>query len=164
MTISLRPIDKDNFRECIGLDVKPDQKGFVASNVGSIAQSKVYPQMVPLAVYNDAELVGFVMYSRDSEKLRYWIVRLMIDARWQGKGFGKAATLVLIDLMKGLEDCSEIFLCVVLENTSAQKLYSSLGFERTGEIDEGEIVMRLSLANNANPKSKTQNPKSKDVS
>jgi RimJ/RimL family protein N-acetyltransferase len=66
--------------------------------------------------------------------------------------------------MKHLDGCDEIFLCVVPENTSAQKLYSGLGFERTGEIHEGEIVMRLSLANSANPKSKVQNPKSKDVS
>jgi len=153
MTITLRPVDKDNFRQCIGLDVNPEQRDFVASNVVSIAESKVYPQMVPLAVYNDDELVGFVMHSRSQETLRYWIVRLMIDARWQGKGYGKAATRALIDLMKQLNGCDEMFLCVVPENTSAQKLYSGLGFERTGEIDEGEIVMRLSLANNADRKS-----------
>jgi diamine N-acetyltransferase len=153
MTIALRPVDKDNFRQCIGLDVYPEQSDFVGSNVVSIAESKVYPHRVPLGVYNDDELVGFVMYSRSRKTLRYWIVRLMIDARWQGKGYGKAATRALIDLMKGCADCSEIFLCVVPENTFAQKLYSDLGFERTGEIDEGEIVMRLSLANNANPKS-----------
>jgi diamine N-acetyltransferase len=163
MTISLKPIDRDNFRECIGLDVYPEQKEFVGSNVVSIAESKVYPHRVPLAVYNNDELVGFVMHGRDPEKFRHWIVRLMIDRAFQGRGFGRAAALALIDLMKHLDGCDEIFLCVVPENTFAQKLYSGLGFERTGEIHEGEIVMRLSLANSAN-QSKTQNPKSKDVS
>ena len=70
MTISLRPVDRDNFRECIGLDVNPEQREFVGSNVVSIAESKVYPQRIPLAVYNDDEMVGFVMHSRDPEKLR----------------------------------------------------------------------------------------------
>ena len=103
MTISLRPIDKDNFRPCIELDVNPEQREFVASNVVSIAESKVYPHRVPLGVYNDDELVGFVMYSRDPVKLRYWIVRLMIDRAFQGRGFGRAAVLALIDLMKQLD-------------------------------------------------------------
>jgi diamine N-acetyltransferase len=77
MTISLKPVDRDNFRKCIGLDVYPEQKEFVGSNVVSIAESKVYPHRVPLAVYNDDELVGFVMHGRDPEKFRHWIVRLM---------------------------------------------------------------------------------------
>jgi len=97
MTISLKPIDRDNFRECIGLDVYPEQKEFVGSNVVSIAESKVYPHRVPLAMYNDDELVGFVMHGRDPEKLRHWIVRLMIDRAFQGRGFGRAAALALID-------------------------------------------------------------------
>lgn len=146
MTISLRPVDKDNFRECIGLDVNPEQKEFVASNVVSIAESKVYPHRVPLGVYNDDELVGFVMYGRDPEKRRGWIVRLMVDSAFQGRGFGRAATLALIDLMKHLDGCDEISLCFVPENTVAEKLYLSLGFKRTGEVEDGEIVMSLLLA------------------
>lgn len=148
MAVILREIDKDNFAECVKLEVAPEQKNFVASNVASIAQSKVYQHMVPMAVYNDNAMVGFVMYGCHPETLQYWVIRLMIDARWQGKGLGRAAMLDLIKLLRKNYNCDQISLSFVPENTGAESLYSSIGFERTGEIDEGEVVMRLSFANN----------------
>lgn len=148
MAVVLREIDKDNFAECIKLEVAPEQKDFVASNVVSIAQSKVYSHMVPMAVYNDDVMVGFVMYGCDPDTLQYWVIRLMIETRRQREGLGRAAMLELIKLLRKKENCDQISLSLVPENTGAQSLYSSLGFERTGEIDEGEIVMRLSFANN----------------
>ena len=60
MNVSLREITPANFKECINLKVAEDQKMFVAPNVTSIAQSKIYPTVEPFAVYNDDELVGFV--------------------------------------------------------------------------------------------------------
>jgi diamine N-acetyltransferase len=154
MSISLREITPENFSEVINLDVAEDQQGFVASNVKSIAQAKIYPTAVPLAVYNDEELVGFVMYAFDTDDKKYYLVRLMIDEKHQGKGYGKAATLEVIQRMKEIKDCNAIYLSFVPENKGAQNLYSSLGFEKTGETnDSGEIVMRLRLENNSNRKS-----------
>lgn len=142
MNVSLREITPENFKECIRLKVAEDQKMFVAPNVTSIAQSKIYPTVEPFAVYNDDELVGFVMFGLDIEDDRYYLVRLMIDERFQGKGCGKAATLAVIEKMKRIEDCNEIYLSFVPENERAERLYKSVGFERTGEISEGEVVMR----------------------
>jgi hypothetical protein len=39
-------------------------------------------------------------------------------------------------------------LSFVPENTGAEKLYKSVGFERTGELNEGEVVMRYVIENN----------------
>jgi diamine N-acetyltransferase len=60
--IKLKDIDADNFWEVIKLSVAEHQKGFVATNTLSIAQSKVQLECIPLAVYEDETLVGFVMY------------------------------------------------------------------------------------------------------
>lgn len=142
MSVSLREITPENFKECINLKVADDQKTFVAPNVTSIAQSKIYPTIEPFAVYDDDEMVGFVMFGYDTEDERYFLVRLMIDEKFQGRGFGKAATLAVIEKLKLTEDCNELYLSFVPENTNAERLYKSVGFERTGEISEGEIVMR----------------------
>lgn len=142
MNVSLREITPENFKECISLKVAEDQKMFVAPNVTSIAQSKIYPTVEPFAVYDDDELVGFVMFGLDIEDDRYYLVRLMIDESFQRKGYGRAATLAVIEKMKRNEDCNEIYLSFVPENKGAEKLYKSVGFERTGEISEGEVVMR----------------------
>ena len=53
MSVLLREITRENFKDCINLKVADDQKTFVAPNVTSIAQSKIYPTVTPFAVYND---------------------------------------------------------------------------------------------------------------
>jgi len=52
MALSLREITMDNFRECVGLQVRDDQK-FVAPNVYSIAESKVDSNWITRAIYHD---------------------------------------------------------------------------------------------------------------
>lgn len=146
MNVTLREITPENFRECIDLKVAEGQEKFVAANVVSIAQAKIYPTANPLAVYHEDEMVGFVMFGYDTDEERFYLGRLMIDEKHQGKGYGKAATLEVIERMKQIEDCREIYLSFVPENTGAEKLYSSVGFERTGKISEhGEVVMKFSL-------------------
>ena len=146
MSVTLRKITNDNFEDCVKLKVAEDQKKFVATNVMSIAESKVSPYLIPLAVYNDEEIVGFTLHGQDPESKNYYIVRLMIDKKFQGKGFGKQATLKLIDLMSEKEDCNEIYLFFVEGNKGAETLYNNIGFERTGLIDEdGEIEMRYEI-------------------
>lgn len=146
MKITLREITPENFSAVINLDVAEDQKLFVAPNVKSIAQSKIYPDSIPQAIYNaDDELVGFVMYGYDPDDRKYYLGRLMIDARHQGKGYGRAAALEVIRRLRETDGCDAIYLSFVPENTGAEKLYSSVGFERTGELNGSEIVMRYKL-------------------
>lgn len=146
MNVTLREITPENFRECIDLKVAEGQEKFVASNVISIAQAKIYPTANPFAIYHEDEMVGFVMYGFDTEEEHFYLGRLMIDEKHQGKGYGKATTLEVIERMKQIEGCGEIYLSFVPENTGAEKLYSSVGFERTGKISEhGEVVMKFSF-------------------
>ena len=160
MTVSLREITPANFKECINLKVADGQTTFVAANVMSIAQSKIYPTVTPMAVYAGDEMVGFTMFGLDTDDGRYYLIRLMIDARHQGKGYGRAAVHAVLERMRENPDCREFYLSFVPENTGAAALDESIGFERTGEISEGEIVMRYKMENNANPQSAIQNPKS----
>ena len=67
----------------------------------------------------------------------------MINAAFQGQGLGKAATFALLDKMKTLPECGEIFLSFVPANAGAEALYRKVGFEPTGDTDNsGEIIMR----------------------
>jgi diamine N-acetyltransferase len=145
MSIELRPIDEENFRPVVRLEVAPDQSTFVATNVFSIAESKVCPYLEPWAVYSGDELVGFTLYGRDPETGKYWIVRLMIAADQQGKGYGRAVLDEIAERMRQLPDCDEIYLSCVPANTLAEGLYRRFGFEPTGEIDDGEIVMKYKI-------------------
>lgn len=153
MSVSLKQITPENFDECINLKVARGQEKFVAPNVKSIAQSKIYPTMNISAVYDEDEMVGFVMFGLDPDDEKYYLVRLMVDEKHQGKGYGKAATLEVINQLKQVGDCREVYLSFVPENAGAERLYKSIGFEPTGEISQGEVVMRFIIENNGNPKS-----------
>jgi diamine N-acetyltransferase len=148
VNISLREITRDNWRECVRLKVADDQQKFVASNAVSLAQSKYEPECVPLAVYDGDIIVGFVMYRPEDYGIsKLWFIdRLMVGAQYQGKGYGRAAMEALIARLKAVPGYNAILISFVPGNEAAEKLYSSLGFVDTGEIEEGEIVYRLSLS------------------
>lgn len=141
--ITLRPISKDNFLDCIDLTVTPQQQMFVTSNAFSIAQAKIQPECIPLAIYHDEMMVGFLMYCLDSDDDEYWIYRLMIDQHYQNQGFGTEALQQVIELIKDDKTRHQIFLGVHKESESAIHLYKQSGFEFNGQIFGQEHVMVL---------------------
>ena len=144
--VELRAITHDNFDDCIKLKVSEKQRDFVATNVYSLAQAwTFYETAFPFAIYEDHSLVGFIMLGYYERQSHYNIWRFMIDERYQGKGYGKVALLLGIRYLVETHGAREIFLSVVPENTVAEGLYSSVGFERTGEMSGNEVVMRLKV-------------------
>lgn len=142
--IELREIDLQNFNECVNLKVADSQTSFVATNVMSIAQSKVCPTAIPMAIYANDEMVGFTLFGfLEKDYGKYHLFRLMIDEKYQGKGYGTAAARAVIEIMRKDKECREIYLSFVPENVPAQRLYESVGFQITGELNEGEIVMKF---------------------
>jgi diamine N-acetyltransferase len=147
MTLHLRPVTRADFSAVVELTVRPEQAKFVAPNLYSIAEAYLEPDWTPLAIYDRDDLVGFTLFGRDDETGRWWIMRYMIDAEHQGRGYGTAALPVLIELMVERHGCSEIFLGYAPTNDVAERLYARMGFVPTGEVVEGEIVARLGLEN-----------------
>lgn len=145
MKVTLQEIDRENFRQCVKLEVNEDQRGFVAPNVFSIAQSKVEPAFDVQAVYDGEEMVGFVMYGWDEEEGCHSLARLMVDRHHQGKGYGRAATEAVIERLRAEPGCKQIVLSVNPANANARALYESLGFVKTGRVAYGEDVMLLKL-------------------
>ncbi len=146
MTVTLRPITRDNLWAVVDLKLHPGQEGFVADNVDSIANAYVEPTFVPLAVYAGDELVGFAMYGQHPDTGAWWVIRLMIDREQQGQGYGRAAMEAVLAMMADRVGCEEIVTSFVPANAIATGLYASLGFRPTGEIEDGEPLVRLRLA------------------
>ena len=139
--VELKEITLANIWDVVDLKVNDNQKKFVADNAVSIAQSKVQPECIPLAIYGDNILVGFLMYCIDRSIYKdneYWIYRLMIDEKYQGKGYRKKAMEIIIDKIKEDKTHNRIMTSFEPENIIAKKLYQKLGFELTGEMT-GEI-------------------------
>ena len=144
-TVTLREITKETLVPILHLKVGPDQEKFVASNAVSIAQAHYSPEAWFRAIDADDVPVGFVLLHCDAEKPEYYLWRYMIDHRYQGRGFGETALRLIIEHVRTLPRAKELVLSFVDEKGSPEGFYQRLGFERTGEVDEGEHVMRLVL-------------------
>jgi len=145
MRVTIREIDGDNFVEAIRLEVKPEQKQFVASNAASIAQSKFHTFLECVGIYDEETMVGFSAFGKSPEDGTIWIVRHMIGADHQRKGYGSAGLSALLDHMKAKYDYASICLDVGPENEAAIKLYERAGFVDTGKIQGESKVYRLDL-------------------
>ena len=106
---------------------------------------------MPLAVYSDDELVGFVMIGKgtvgnedegDLIKENYCIWRLMIDRRYQGQGLGWKTLDAAMDLIRTFPfgEAEKVWLSYEPENTHAREIYNRYGFKENGEMCGNEIV------------------------
>ena len=140
MSITLREIDERNFNEVISLKVEK----YCASNLYSLAQAKIFLEAIPLAIYNNDNPVGFIMYGiepRDNNE--YWIDRLMIDEKFQKNGFGEKVLEMVIETIKQEKTHNKIKISTNPENMVARNLYAKLGFYETGELHDDEVLMIL---------------------
>ena len=144
MDIELRDIDEDNFRACTKLSVRKDQP-FVASNAYSIAESKIFPYWTTKAVYAEDVLVGFMMFATFYEKEELYLCRFMIDQRYQGKGFGKAALDRLKEIAMGDEGIRRIKLSTAPDNANGIRIYEKFGFRDMKYLEDEEEVFVLEL-------------------
>ncbi|HEX8033657.1 MAG TPA: GNAT family N-acetyltransferase [Ktedonobacterales bacterium] len=147
--VSLREITKDTVRTVIGLKVAPGQEHFVASNAFSIAEAHFSDIAWFRAIYAGETPVGFIMLADDPDKHEYFLWRLMIDARQQGKGYGCRAVQQLIDYVKTRPGATELLVSYVPGEGSPRDFYVKLGFQDTGRIEDDEIVLRLPLESSA---------------
>ena len=145
MSASLPPITADNFTDAFRLKVRADQEKFVSNPIRSLAQAYVYrTQCQPFGIYADARMVGYVMVIYDYDVPEYDIWHMMIDAAEQGKGYGTAAMKAVLDYIatKPFGDSGRVVLTCHQANIPAMRLYESLGFQHTGNVDEdGEEEM-----------------------
>ncbi|MDD3401672.1 MAG: GNAT family N-acetyltransferase [Eubacteriales bacterium] len=142
--IELRKITEDNFRAIVNIKMPEDQR-FVAPNVYSLAQAWLYPEARPFAIYNDDEPIGFIMLDWDEAERELGIWRLMIALEHQGKGYGSKAVTAAIDMGRQSGKFDAVFIDCVPQNVVGLHVYKKLGFVPTGEIEDGEIVMKLDL-------------------
>lgn len=149
----IRPVTKDNWKELIRLKVREDQTHFVASNLYSIAEAQFgedyegHWDLYPFGIYDGNIPVGFLMYALnfDHPTQQVFILRLMVDDGYQGKGYGRFGMEKMLELFRSEERIQVVGISYEPENESARKLYASLGFKETGKMIEGEVeaVLRL---------------------
>lgn len=156
--ITFKKITWENLDQCLKLEVADNQKTFVGSNEYSFTQAYVALEegklaVMPFAVYANDEIIGFIMmtYSEEHEFSggpTYTIARLMLDKKFQSRGYGMLATHEAINYIRTFPngEADTIYLSYEADNKVARALYTSCGFVETGQVDDdGELVAVLNL-------------------
>lgn len=145
-TITLREITRDNLRDILRLQVAPHQERFVASNAFSLAEAHFEPDLPWFrAIYAGDLPVGFLMLEYDKEDTSYNLWRFMIDARYQGHGYGRKALELLFAHVKTLPGADELYLHCVPGEGGPGPFYEKMGFVYTGEEEGGGEWMRRDI-------------------
>ena len=142
--IHLVDIDPGNWR--LGLKVAESQKHYVSDSYAMLARAYAYREQRSRAfvIYDDEVPVGMGLYYDLPDLDCYDLSQIFIDERYQGRGYGRAATKLILDAMKQDGKYNNVDLCYIEGNDAAKKLYESFGFVEI-DRDEDEIIMEMNL-------------------
>ena len=139
MTVTLNPLNVDNWEECAELKVGPTQEGMVAPNVWSIAEACVRPESEIFAICHNGEMVGFLMSLEHEGTETVELYRFMIAFEHQQSGYGLTAVQQFIEYQRAKENSpKKLVVKFLIENFSGKKLYEKAGFQDTGELEENK--------------------------
>jgi len=146
-SVVLRAITPDTVRPVCDLRVAPAQERFVTSAAVSLAEAYVHPQAWCRAVHAAPDgLVGFVMVHDTGDGPGYVLWRLLIDERYQGRGYGSAAVAQVVEHVRTRPGARALKVGARRGQGSPRPFYASLGFVPTGEVIDGdEDVLSLDL-------------------
>ena len=159
--IRLEKINGKNVWDILGLRVSDSQKNFVAPNDTSIIEAYIaitrHGHAFPFGIYDGDLPVGFCMIGfgtdddwEDAPAIagdNYNLWRLMIDKKYQGKGYGREAVRLALDFIRTFPHgkAEYCWICYDRENKVARKLYRSFGFEEINKYEDGNIDAVLKL-------------------
>ena len=135
MNINIKEIDKSNYNICINLKVGDHQKDYVASNAISLVQAFYEEELYPIGIYNDEEMVGFILYDYDKELDGWSFSRFMIDINHQNKGYGSKALEKFLEFFHNKYEEENLYTSVEIDNEVAMKLYEKYGFNKKDSFE-----------------------------
>ena len=130
------PYGSRNWLQATNLEIRPDQREFVSGALDTIAYSAAYKNHKLFVEMAGEKAIGLLDLSVDKKKGDYNIEIVLIDRRYQGRGFGKFMLNFAVDYLKKA-GAKKLSIGVNRFNIPAQKLYKSVGFKEDCVYDEG---------------------------
>ena len=158
-TVTLRDIvTEEEMAAVLGLQRKPGQERYLGSMEShfedAIEDARACPRY--WSVHDGEQLVGFAMISDnipqdvlaaepDHIVGPYFLWRLLIDAEFQGRGYGRATIDAVVDYVRSRPAADAFYTSCEAGEGSPQPFYLHYGFVKTGRVADGEEVLRLDL-------------------
>jgi diamine N-acetyltransferase len=161
VTVALRDIVTDADRDAVlTLRRKPGQERYLGSMAShfedAIEDARACPRMWSVHDATEGTLVGFVMISDNIPQATleaepdvivgpYFLWRLLIDAAFQGRGYGAATIDAVADYVRSRPRGEILYTSCADGDGSPMPFYLRYGFEKTGRIADDEEVLGLDL-------------------
>lgn len=150
--VRLVEIDEHNLRDVFRVRTAPHQEDYVADNSRSIAEAHLCtPPGWYRAVYDAEVCVGFVMLAHFDDPAHelycryhgWYLWRLLIGASQQRRGYGTQVMRLVCHHIDEQGGPRRLTTSWNPDLGGPERFYRGLGFEPTGEIDDGEVVAVL---------------------
>ena len=131
-----------NKHNCIGamnLEVTKEQLDFVDDAKTTICYAAGYPHHRVFVEEESGRAVGLLDLYVNKKKQQYEISIVLIDKRYQHRGFGKVMLRFAVDYLKA-QGAKRLTIGVNRFNIPAQRLYRSVGFTEDNVYEEGMIM------------------------
>jgi diamine N-acetyltransferase len=152
-------VTEDDDEAVMGLRRGPGQERYLGRMIShfedAISDAKACPRMWSVHDAETGQLVGFVMISDgilqevldadDDVVGPYFLWRLLIDHRFQGRGYGAATIDAVVRYVRTRPNAEVLLTSCKAGVGSPQPFYLHYGFEKTGEVKWGEDLLRLDL-------------------
>ncbi len=136
-------VNKRNVWQALDLTVAPEQEAFVLDAKSSIAVAAACRDWKPLVLTDQGRALGLLVLNINKKKAIYEIGIVLIDRRFQGKGYGRFMLRYAVDELKKA-GAKRLEIGVNRYNAVARHLYESVGFSAANVYDDG-VNMRMEL-------------------
>jgi len=136
-------LNKKNFWHALELSIEDHQNQFVLNTKSSIAMALMYESKQAYVQMEGDTCVGLLVLDINKKKEDYNIDIIIIDKRYQGRGYGKHMVKWGVDKLKDT-GARKLTIGVDRTNIGAKKIYMNAGF-KPNSVHEGgmELVMYI---------------------
>jgi diamine N-acetyltransferase len=151
--IAFREVDEHTLRDVLAVTLTPEQEPYVGTVAEALDEAREVPEGKPWcrAVFDGELAVGFVMLSwnvppNPPEIIGPWYLwKLIVDHRYQGRGYGRAIIEKAAELVRA-EGAETLLTSYALGPDNPGPFYQHVGFRPTGDVNiDGEIIVALKL-------------------
>jgi diamine N-acetyltransferase len=151
--VVFREVDERTLEAVLAVTLAPEQLTYVGTVSEALDEAREVPEGKPWyrAVFDGELAVGFVMLSWNvqpspPEIIGPWYLwKLIVDRRYQGRGYGRAIINRVVETVRA-EGAETLLTSYALGPDNPGPFYQHVGFIPTGGVNiDGEIIVALKL-------------------
>ncbi len=146
--VTLREITAKTMRNICRLSdtLSEPRKWFVGQNVYSLAEALFNPKAWYRAIYAGRAPVGFLTVNADDPKEGdYYCTRFMLAEPFHWRDYGRPAVELMVEHVRRQPGAKKLWGSAGEGEGSPKNFWRQCGFEPTGEVADGEVVMQRPL-------------------